>query len=198
MTAPLLLPPAPFYLVRHGETEANAAQRAAGGRLDTPLTANGILQAKILAEKIRDLEIKPSKIYHSSLSRARDTASYINHHLGLDMVEMPELIEHIFGDWENVSWDIILPEMKKGNYDPPNGETNAQFVARVTAAFHTLLSAPHDAPPMIVAHGGIFRALRLAYGQQPSHISNCEMHLFTPRPVQTEFPWLVEILHQGD
>ena len=104
MTTSFLLPQKPFYLVRHGETEANAARIAAGGYLDTPLTQNGILQAKTLADKIKALDIKPSAIYHSSLSRARDTATHINKHLGLSMTEVPDLIEHIFGDWENKDW----------------------------------------------------------------------------------------------
>lgn len=64
-----------FYMIRHGETEANAAQIMAGS-MDTPLTENGITQAKEAAKIVEALNIKPQAIVHSHLSRARYRRPY--------------------------------------------------------------------------------------------------------------------------
>lgn len=40
------------YLVRHGETEWNAARRIQG-QSDSPLTAKGLFQARQVAERVR-------------------------------------------------------------------------------------------------------------------------------------------------
>ena len=196
MTTSFLLPQKPFYLVRHGETEANAARIAAGGYLDTPLTQNGILQAKTLADKIKALDIKPSAIYHSSLSRARDTATHINKHLGLSMTEVPDLIEHIFGDWENKDWDGIKPLVEAG-VEPPNGETYMGFTLRVQKELTKILNQNHEQPPLIVAHGGTFHSFHRLYQEDHVTVSNCEMHYFTPHPAQTSFPWIVKVIHKN-
>lgn len=195
MTDTIILPPKAFYLVRHGETEANAKRVAAGGRHDTPLTAKGKLQATRLAEKIRDLGIKPGHIYHSSLSRARDTAHAANTHIQTGMTEDHGLIEHVFGEWEGISWDMLRAYREKGMIDPPGGETMVEFSRRVTTTFSTILNRPHTAPPMLVAHGGVFNAVSYAYGQERRLISNCEMHFYEPDNSNPSYPWKVSILH---
>ncbi|MFA7275401.1 MAG: histidine phosphatase family protein [Pseudobdellovibrionaceae bacterium] len=191
---PLVL--APFYLLRHGETEANVRQVAAGGGLDTPLTENGIHQARTLASLSHILEPKPTRIYHSSMSRARDTAALVNEALGLDMVEKDNLKEHIFGEWENVDWSIIktMIDQKK---EPPGGETYHEFALRVRDAINAIISETHEAPPLIVAHGGLFHAIGRLYGRPHSHVSNCELHYFEPDHAAKEFPWRVRILHHN-
>ena len=71
------IPDKAFYMIRHGETEANAA-RIMAGSIDTPLTEHGKIQADIARQVIEKITIKPAAIFHSHLSRARDTASIIN------------------------------------------------------------------------------------------------------------------------
>ncbi|HDR3336418.1 TPA: histidine phosphatase family protein, partial [Bacillus anthracis] len=44
------------YVTRHGETEWNVAKRMQG-RKNSTLTENGILQAKQLGERMKDLSI---------------------------------------------------------------------------------------------------------------------------------------------
>ena len=57
-----MLPAKAFYLIRHGESEANKAQIAAGGGIDSPLTEKGQQQAKDLAPLIASLEVQPTVI----------------------------------------------------------------------------------------------------------------------------------------
>ena len=72
-----MIPLKHFYMIRHGETEANAA-RIMAGSLDSPLTENGRRQAKTAQVIVNSLAVKPSVIIHSNLSRARETAQIIN------------------------------------------------------------------------------------------------------------------------
>ena len=95
-----MLPAKPFYLIRHGETVANVARIMAGGGSESVLTENGQNQAKTLATVIHNLEKRPTKIIHSPMVRARDTAGFINEALDLVMHEIDDLREHMVGEWE--------------------------------------------------------------------------------------------------
>ena len=59
-----------LLLVRHGETDWNAAGRIQGCT-DTPLNARGRAQALALAGRLRDE--RPQRLYTSPLRRARET-----------------------------------------------------------------------------------------------------------------------------
>jgi len=190
MSAEYILPPYPFYIVRHGESEANVRKVAAGGGLDSPLTNNGVEQARTLASVIHHLPVKPSRIYHSPQIRAKHTAGYLNNTLQLDMVEMDDLKEHIFGDWENVDWETIRPLAEKG-VSPPNGETYDDFASRVRRAITNIFSEPHSAPPILVAHGGVFRSIGRLYNVHIEHVNNCALYHFHPEPTQPHFPWSI-------
>lgn len=190
MTEKSPLPPYSFYMVRHGESEANVRNVVAGGGLDSPLTEKGIEQAKTLASVIHHLAVKPSRVYHSPQIRARDTAKYLNQSLQLEMVEIHDLKEHVFGDWENVVWDTIRLLQAQGA-NPPNGETYEDFTARVSRAIHHIFETPHEAPPILVAHGGLFRSIGRLYNINMDHVPNCSLYQFTPAPENIHFPWSV-------
>src|SRR5256885_9383277 len=66
-----LTPVTTLYFVRHGESEANAAQVFAG-QTDSPLTAKGREQAKVVARALRPVPF--DRIVASTLSRTKDTA----------------------------------------------------------------------------------------------------------------------------
>lgn len=83
-------------MIRHGETEANKAHVFAGS-LDSPLTEKGREQAELAQNPARALAIKPSVVVHSTLSRARDTASIINESLDLPMFETLILSNAMWG-----------------------------------------------------------------------------------------------------
>ncbi|MGL4269006.1 MAG: 2,3-diphosphoglycerate-dependent phosphoglycerate mutase GpmB [Plesiomonas sp.] len=63
-----------IYLIRHGETEWNAARRIQG-HTDSPLTAQGMLQAAQVGQYLADEGIE--KIISSDLGRAQQTAALI-------------------------------------------------------------------------------------------------------------------------
>ncbi len=171
-----MIPLRKFYMIRHGETEANAAQIMAGS-LDSPLTQNGRNQARAVQDVIAHLPIKPTLIVHSNLSRARDTAGIINEVLGLPMIEDPDFAEVHAGDLEGVCWS-------KCNHfddwrDMPNGEKFEDFFERVRRAKNRLLGSGNHIP-LIVSHGGVFRAFAKIYGIDTPGVRNCHLHEFIP------------------
>ncbi|MGZ8230321.1 MAG: histidine phosphatase family protein, partial [Burkholderiales bacterium] len=80
----------PFYFLRHGETETNAAGLVAGS-LDVDLTARGREQALAAAEALADEPI--TGVYTSPLKRARETAEPIAARLRLPLNVVEDLAE---------------------------------------------------------------------------------------------------------
>lgn len=189
-----MIPARPFYMIRHGETEANAAQIMAGS-LDSPLTQTGRDQARAVHDVVKNLKIKPTLIVHSHLSRARDTATIINEVLNLPMIQDPDFAEIHAGDLEGVCWS-------KCNHfddfrDMPNGEKFDDFFARVRRAKNRILGS-NEGPVLIVSHGGVFRAFAKLYGINMPGVRNCHLHEFIPHPPvdpktvlesHAPFPW---------
>ncbi len=188
-----MIPARQFYLIRHGETEANAAHITAGGDFDTPLTDKGIAQAQEVASVIHHLDTRPTRIIHSSMSRARDTATIINGSLGLPMDEEHDIREHLVGEWEGLPWDEVAPQLT-ANIRPKGGENKDDFSLRIRTTFTRIFETPayEQDTIMFVAHGGVFHALMNNYRWFfKGHIQNCHLHLFTPQEQQTAFPWQV-------
>ncbi len=176
-----------FYMIRHGETEANAAQTMAGS-LDTPLTTRGREQAHAAKSIIEKLKIKPKTIIHSHLSRARDTAKIINEALDIPIHEDPDWAELCAGDWEGTSYEISKPLFTKW-ITPPNGEPAKEFFARVKRAKIRALSQK-TAPVLIVCHGGVMRAIGQIHGiNTPGKFQNAQLYEYTPAKDKNNFPW---------
>jgi probable phosphoglycerate mutase len=183
-----MLPTTPFYIIRHGESEANLGQYASG-HVDVALTPKGLEQARAAAKIVAALEQKPTVIIHSHLQRARITAEIINEGLGLPMHEHPEIAEQMYGDWEGVSWEQTRQPIRDG-MDPPNGETHAAFHNRVKNAITSFVNK-HEGPILIVCHGGVFRAIGALYGEKITGIENCSLHHFCPDETCTPMPWAI-------
>lgn len=90
-----------LYVTRHGETTWNA-QGLVCGRADVPLTEKGQMQAQKLAEKVVDLPVPITKIIHSPLQRARDTAQAVADRLSLPLTVDERLVEMDFGDYDGL------------------------------------------------------------------------------------------------
>ena len=175
-----------FYMIRHGETEANAARLMAGS-LDSPLTDKGRTQAAQTQTIIQSLQIKPRAIIHSQLSRARDTAQILNANLNLPMSQNPDLAEWHAGDWEGETYEKCR-NLLIDWITPPNGETPEQFLKRTKDGINGALGKQNQ-PVMIVCHGGVFRAFCKFYDLESQGVENCILYEFKPDPTKTQFPW---------
>lgn len=86
-----------LLLVRHGQSVANAEHRIQG-QLDTPLSAIGVAQCLLLAERFGRERV--DALYSSPLMRARATAEAIGAALHLSIEEMSDLRERdACGKW---------------------------------------------------------------------------------------------------
>jgi broad specificity phosphatase PhoE len=150
-----------FYFVRHGESEANAAQRFAG-QSDSPLTDLGRRQAEAVAAALGGVHF--DRVVSSDLSRARDTAEAIARRHGLAVETFRELREVDMGaaagrDFEDArthpDWS---PEFARF-LQWPEGESLDEALARMTATLDRLIRESPGKTICVVGHGGTTRIL---------------------------------------
>jgi len=151
--------PAAFYLVRHGESEANAAHRFAG-RTDSPLTERGREQAEAAAAALA--HVRFDRIASSPLSRCRDTALVIarRHQLPVDLE--PDLVEIDVGDKTGTPFDEVrgLPEWRDDGFVAwPRGETLDQVLSRAHRVITRVAAESPGKNVLVVGHGGVTRIL---------------------------------------
>jgi broad specificity phosphatase PhoE len=184
-----MIPARSFYMLRHGQTQANVEDRYAGGRVDTPLTDQGRDQAREAAGLVASLPVAPRVIVHSSLSRARDTARIVGAALNLPLVETDDLREQNGGLMEGQPF-AAFRELVEQDKDPLGGESLPDFRARIRKGLSAALEA-YPAPVLVVSHGGVFRAFGDLYGRVFRGVGNCHLYAFDPAPDRADFPWRV-------
>jgi probable phosphoglycerate mutase len=149
-----------IWLVRHGETTANAANVLSGWS-DVPLTARGEEQARALRPALAGERF--DSVWSSDLRRAIDTAR-----LASDVPARTDarLREMSFGEIEARPWSEIDAGLREGilgfvAFRAPGGESLAEFKARVLAFADGLPPGRH----LIFSHGGTIRALTMDLGE---------------------------------
>jgi broad specificity phosphatase PhoE len=169
-----------LYLVRHGETDWNAAGRWQG-HTDIPLNARGRAQARVAAEALRHTAL--AGLVSSDLSRARETAQIIATTLQTEVVSIdPDLRERAFGPFEGLTGDECLrlhPEAwrawRKEQVAPSGVEDRPTLATRVARGLRRVAEevARDDAAAVVVTHGGALRsAVAEALGSQPPPVAN--------------------------
>ena len=154
-----MLTAVPFIFVRHGETDWNAARRYQG-RTDVPLNARGVAQAAAASEVLRGATV--TTICSSPLQRAHDTAAAIHRVVGGVIEVIDDLAECDFGVHEGDTRGDWFDKWFNHGWTPPGGESHAVFHARALRGVNAALQRP--GPVVIVAHGGVFWAVRRAAG----------------------------------
>ncbi|HVF79466.1 MAG TPA: histidine phosphatase family protein [Solirubrobacteraceae bacterium] len=171
--------PNEVLLVRHGETDDNAAARFQGRR-DTLLNERGREQSRALAESLRGEGLRA--LYTSPLQRAGATAQIVCDLLGLEAIVDARLMEADAGDWSGRMIADVIAENPQAwqrwrRADPtfrfPGGESVAEQAARVWAALAEVAAGP--LPALVVTHGGSIRAVGAIQwaGATGSSVANC-------------------------
>lgn len=156
-----MVPGVRLILVRHGQSEWNAAGRLQGVS-DPPLSEAGRDEARRLGPVVAAL--RPDAATSSDLRRARDTLAL----LGLGIAPMapdPRWREADLGDWTGRLPGELSPAeheafvaWRAGRATPPGGESWAATRRRCAAAARAL-AAGGAARVVVVTHGGPVRAL---------------------------------------
>jgi len=146
-----------ILLVRHGETDGNAARILQ--RPDVPLNERGMRQAEQLAQRLSALGFV--HILCSDLMRARMTAAPLAACSGIAIEESPLLQERNFGDLRGVPYAALAEDPFGPDFAPPNGEDWPTFYARVADAFAFIVSRRRgvNGTMVVVTHGFVCRAL---------------------------------------
>ncbi len=158
-----VLTPTAFWFLRHGETDWNAEGRSQG-RTDIPLNAVGVAQARRAAMALVDRGIVT--IVASPLSRALRTAEIVAEALQLPVATDDGLMEVAFGTEEGQPMGDWYDDWIAGSFTPEGAETFQALHDRAVAAINRATARP--GPVLVVAHGALFRALRLALGHEPN------------------------------
>ena len=158
-----------WYLVRHGETEWNRANRIQG-HTDVPLSDKGRNQVSALAPELTGVPI--SAVYSSDLSRTVETAQILLSSTGLSVQQDRDLREFSYGEWEGLTLSEVQTRdgdafaqrfnVRDVDFAAPGGESAVQLVGRVRR-FYDRVVAAHDGGEnvLVAAHGGSVRALAL-------------------------------------
>ncbi|HEV7735043.1 MAG TPA: histidine phosphatase family protein [Candidatus Binatia bacterium] len=146
-----------IYLIRHGETDANAARVVQ--HPDAPLSMRGLEQADRLATRLRDAGI--GHVLSSDLARARMTAERLAAGIGVPLSFDAGLHERNYGDVRGTPYAELTEDIFGPDYAPPGGETWDVFHARVDEAWARALAAASrtDGHLAVVTHGLVCRAV---------------------------------------
>ncbi len=105
-------------------------------------------------------------IVASPLGRALNTAEIVAAALELPVETDPDLMEVSFGAEEGKPMGDWYDDWIAGAFTPMGAETFQGLLARAVAAINRATTRP--GPVLVVAHGALFRALRLALGHEPN------------------------------
>lgn len=153
------------YLIRHGETDWNAAQRWQGFA-PTGLNDAGCQQAQALADYLRARPIRA--VYTSDLPRALQTAQILGAALGVDPqvdARWRELDVGVFQGLTAAEVQLRYPDELAAwradtlDYRLPNGETRRELQERAAAAWAAAVAGHQAGEIAIVSHGGTIRLL---------------------------------------
>jgi broad specificity phosphatase PhoE len=152
--------PLTLLLVRHGQSEWNAAGLMQGQTPHVPLTPLGHSQAAAAAAELAALG--PGALLSSDLVRAVQTAEHCAAATGLPVTVTPALREQGYGELEGRPsrelWDVV--DWTDAHWSAPGGESLAELHGRVEAFVKALCAEPPADVIALVTHGDTIRAIQ--------------------------------------
>ena len=175
-----------ILMVRHGQTDWNVEKKVQG-KADIELNENGIEQAKITSEKLKDRKI--DVIISSPLKRAKQTAEIINQKLNCPIYIEEGIAERDFGEFESeykneFDFEGFWSYEKNLKYD--KAENIRDFFERIYNALDNIIEKYNDKNVLIVSHGGVSRVVNCYFNGIPNKdniislgLRNCEVAQYT-------------------
>ncbi|MEB2357151.1 histidine phosphatase family protein [Bacillus pumilus] len=157
-------------LVRHGETDWNAAKRIQG-RTDIPLNDTGKWQAEQTGLYLKDAHW--DVVISSPLIRAKETAHLILKHVDAPLVIMDDFIERDYGDAEGMSFEERQKLFPNKQY--PNMEPLETIQDRMVEGIEKVRAAYPNQQVLIVAHGAAIHALLTTLADEHLGLENTRL-----------------------
>ncbi|MEG0449294.1 MAG: histidine phosphatase family protein [Lysinibacillus sp.] len=148
-----------FYLVRHGETIWNKEQRLQGW-LDSPLTEEGIGNAKKLGKRLDQVDFH--SVYSSTSGRAKKTTEYIIGDREIPVLYDEDLREINLGDWQGKQIEDILQKDRlpykiysefPGQFHATHTESFGSVTERAICVLKQIALTYPNETILIVSHG---------------------------------------------
>jgi broad specificity phosphatase PhoE len=153
-----MVPPLTLLLVRHGQSEWNAAGLMQGQTRHVALTDLGHHQAAAAARELALL--RPGALISSDLLRAVQTAEHCASSVGLSFTTSPALREQGYGVLEGRAsrelWSVV--RWSDPHWSAEGGESLAQLHGRVETYLKELCAEPPADVVALVTHGDTIRA----------------------------------------
>jgi len=149
-------------LIRHGETTWNAERRLQG-HTDIPLNTKGVLQARQMAQALKNSKVVFDVLYTSDLKRATDTANAIVELFGVDAIVESALRERHFGALQGLTIQeapLLQPAIWHAHttrdlgHELDGGESIEQFALRVQNVLDKIQEQHSGKTILLVSHGG--------------------------------------------
>jgi len=164
-----------IYLVRHGQTKANAEEIVAG-HFDSPLTSVGEQQAQSRKDSLKDVHF--DAVFSSDLVRAKRTAEIIAADRQLAINTTHLIRERFFGNWEGKPisefveankqlFDLQkkLSEDQRHQFKPYSEyESNNEIAGRMLIFLREVAATYITKTVLVVAHGAIMRSTLMRLG----------------------------------
>ena len=157
-----------LHLVRHAETDDNAAMRLSGWT-DTDLSQRGLDQIALLADHFKLEHGHVDALYASPLIRARRTAEAIAALTGHTPILLDDLREMYFGELDGRPFEELrdayahlLQADENSDIEDfmwPSGESRSGFTARVLRVINAIARKHPGRPVGVVTHGGLIATL---------------------------------------
>jgi len=178
------IPHKQFYFVRHGQTDWNFQNKRMGWT-DLSLNNVGISQAHEIAQVLKNIDIVSIAV--SPLVRAVTTAHIISQCISKPVHIIENLKECCWGIMEGQDKNdrTLLEEWYKDK-EIQGAESFSAFIHRVRSGLISALELP--GPVLIVAHGGVYRAIQESLLLPPVILSNCSAMYHMP-PAHAAEPW---------
>lgn len=157
------------YLVRHGETQFNV-ERITQGHSDSPLTEEGINQAKMLGERLRDVNF--DVVFSSDSPRAVRTAELIIANPDVHVSTTELLRERKYGKFEGKPSKLFMEankelieieqaatrEVRWSIKFADDIESDEEINNRLVTFLKAVAKTHEGKTVLAVTHGGIMRA----------------------------------------
>jgi len=165
-----------IYLLRHGLDD----ETRIGGWSDVGLIEEGIIQVKKAKDFLEKENFPITKIYHSGVTRALETANIINELYKLELIELPDLKKLNKGELNGMDVNLankLYPEFKDLNdinkiY--PNGESFTGFHKRVKSFINNIDEYESS---LFITHRGFINQLYFVLNNIPINLDKKQFNV---------------------